>query len=107
MVAQNSRCSQPAAVQAGQHRTAAVLLLWCLITFATHTEAALPPCRSQFAEGEALVRFDCVWQEQQLIPAKQVVLEAPRDVGDLPALTLSHDAEPGTAAGEQKFRVSW
>jgi hypothetical protein len=77
-----------------------VLLLWCLIAFATNTEAALPPCRAQFAEGEALVRFDCVWQEQQLIPAKQVVMQAPRDVDDLPALTLLHDADPGPAAGK-------
>ena len=89
---------------------AALLLLCCLLACVSLAGAVLPPCPPLSSDGVAVVQFDCLWGSKQEVPAKRVTIMAPRDVGDLPALGLEPDADPGAPAGGLWMRrtsVAW
>lgn len=80
------------------------LVLLCLACGPAASAAHLPSCRPVFTNGEFTIPTDCVWPEQQTVPAKRVTIQAvqtPRALGNLPAVNLAVDADTGTAAGRQ------
>jgi hypothetical protein len=57
-----------------------------------------------FRNGDFTIPVDCVWPEQETVPAKRVVIQAvqtPRALGNLPAVNLAVDADTGPAAGTE------
>lgn len=84
----------------GRPPAAALLLLCCLLACVSMAGAVLPPCPARFSDGVAVIQFDCLWGSKQEVPAKRVTIMAPRDVGNLPALGLEPDLDPGAPAGE-------
>lgn len=81
-------------------------MLLCLLMACGPAASAshLQSCRPVFTNGEFTIPSDCVWPEQETVPAKRVIIQAvqtPRALGNLPAMNLAVDADTGPAAGRQ------